>query len=70
MRKLEECEAEYARGLASMEAEKSKEAMDILASALDKFHCIAAPPHRETHLAEIAFAACMADSGNTWRPIK
>ena len=70
MRNLNECESEYTRGLAAMEAENINEAIEIFSKALEKFHGIATPPHRETHLAEIAFAACMADSGNTWRPTK
>lgn len=70
LRFLAECENNYKRGLDRMEKEKTQEAINIFATALEKFHRIAAPPHRETHLAEIAFAACMADSGNTWRPVQ
>ncbi|XP_043267870.1 SET and MYND domain-containing protein 4-like isoform X3 [Venturia canescens] len=70
MKTLSECEKEYTRGLNFMEEEKTQEAIEIFVTALEKFHRIAVPPHRGTHLAEIAFAACMADSGNTWRPLQ
>ncbi|XP_057318768.1 SET and MYND domain-containing protein DDB_G0273589 [Microplitis mediator] len=65
---LSRCEENYTEGLASMEQENSEEAIDKIAEALEEFHKIASAPHRETHLAEIALAACMADSGNRWRP--
>lgn len=65
---LRECEALYARGLASMEDERVDEAIETLRDALKRFHQVARPPHRDTHLAEIALSSCLADSGNTWRP--
>ncbi|XP_012251654.2 SET and MYND domain-containing protein 4 [Athalia rosae] len=68
--KLRECEMKYTQGLATMEAERSAEAVDELSKVLNEFHRIAAPPHRDTHLAEIGIAACMADSGNTWKPLQ
>ncbi|XP_034939487.1 SET and MYND domain-containing protein 4-like isoform X2 [Chelonus insularis] len=66
---LKKCEEDYSRGLASVEAEKPLEAMEILINALENFHKVAAPPHRPTHLAEIALASCMASSGNVWKPL-
>ncbi|EZA60928.1 SET and MYND domain-containing protein [Ooceraea biroi] len=65
---LRECEALYARGLASMEDERVDEAIETLCDALKRFHQVACPPHRDTHLAEIALSSCLADCGNTWRP--
>ncbi|KAK0167064.1 hypothetical protein PV327_004508 [Microctonus hyperodae] len=65
---LRDCEEGYSRGFDFMENEQPAEAMNELIRALEKFHMIASPPHRETHLAEIAFASCMANSGNTWQP--
>jgi len=65
---LRECEALYARGLASMEDERVDEAIETLCDALKRFHRVACPPHRDTHLAEIALSSCLADCGNTWRP--
>ncbi|XP_015108771.1 SET and MYND domain-containing protein 4 isoform X2 [Diachasma alloeum] len=65
--RLEECEEEYKRGFTSMEEEKSDEALRQVAQALEKFHMHAWPPHRDTHLAEIALAACMAENGNAWK---
>ncbi|KAL6433387.1 hypothetical protein ACFW04_006499 [Cataglyphis niger] len=65
---LQECETLYARGLASMEDERVEEAIGILCDALKRFHRVACPPHRDTHLAEIALSSCLIDYGNTWRP--
>ncbi|XP_025991566.1 SET and MYND domain-containing protein 4 isoform X2 [Solenopsis invicta] len=65
---LRECEALYDRGLASMEDERVDEAIATLCDALKRFHQVACPPHRDTHLAEIALSSCLADYGNTWRP--
>ncbi|KYN10733.1 SET and MYND domain-containing protein 4 [Trachymyrmex cornetzi] len=65
---LRECEALYERGLASMENERVDEAIETLCDALKRFHQVACPPHRDTHLAEIALSSCLADYGNTWRP--
>ncbi|XP_011643185.1 SET and MYND domain-containing protein 4-like isoform X1 [Pogonomyrmex barbatus] len=65
---LRECEALYDRGLASMEEERVDEAIGTLCDALKRFHQVACPPHRGTHLAEIALSSCLADYGNTWRP--
>ncbi|KAG5320326.1 SMYD4 protein, partial [Acromyrmex heyeri] len=64
---LRECEALYERGLASMENERVDEAIETLCDALKRFHQVAYPPHRDTHLAEIALSSCLADYGNTWR---
>ncbi|XP_072758789.1 SET and MYND domain-containing protein 4 isoform X1 [Anoplolepis gracilipes] len=65
---LQECETLYARGLASMDNERVNEAIETLCDALKRFHRIACPPHRDTHLAEIALSSCLIDYGNTWRP--
>ncbi|XP_018315234.1 SET and MYND domain-containing protein 4 isoform X3 [Mycetomoellerius zeteki] len=64
---LRECEALYERGLASMENERVDEAIETFCEALKRFHQVACPPHRDTHLAEIALNSCLADYGNTWR---
>ncbi|KYM93842.1 SET and MYND domain-containing protein 4 [Cyphomyrmex costatus] len=65
---LRECEALYDRGLSSMENERIDEAIETLCDALKRFHQVACPPHRDTHLAEIALSSCLADYGNIWRP--
>lgn len=66
---LQECETLYNRGLASIEDdERVDEAIGTLCAALKRFHQIACPPHRDTHLAEIALSSCLVDHGNTWRP--
>ncbi|KAG7214198.1 hypothetical protein KM043_001543 [Ampulex compressa] len=66
--RLEECERSYARGLMAMDEERPEEAIGILIESAIDFHKVALPPHRDTHLAEIGLSACMAHSGNTWRP--
>ncbi|XP_063988107.1 SET and MYND domain-containing protein DDB_G0273589-like isoform X2 [Diachasmimorpha longicaudata] len=65
--RLEECEEEYKRGFSSMEEEKSDDTFRQVAQALEKFHTHAWPPHRDTHLAEIALATCLAENGNAWK---
>ncbi|KAL0129154.1 hypothetical protein PUN28_004087 [Cardiocondyla obscurior] len=65
---LRECEALYECGLADMENERVDEAIRTFCDALKRFHEVACPPHRATHLAEIALSSCLADYGNTWRP--
>lgn len=66
---LLKCETLYVQGLDRMEEEKPEQAIELLVAAIKKFHEIAVPPHRDTHLAEIALGACMSDSGNTWRVV-
>ncbi|XP_031826876.2 protein-lysine N-methyltransferase SMYD4 [Nomia melanderi] len=63
---LRECEDLYQRGFAAMEEEQPEKALKAFLEAARTFHRIAAPPHRDTHLAEIAASACMADAGNVW----
>ncbi|XP_043461473.1 SET and MYND domain-containing protein 4-like [Leptopilina heterotoma] len=65
---LTKCLTLYTEGLDLMELEKPEDAVNKFTEALKIFHKIASPPHRMTHLAEIAMATCMADGGNTWRP--
>ncbi|XP_017877200.1 SET and MYND domain-containing protein 4-like isoform X1 [Ceratina calcarata] len=65
--RVRECEESYARGFAAMEEEKPEKALEIFFEALKRFHSVAVPPHKDTHLAEIAASACMADEGNVYR---
>nr|XP_033338571.1 SET and MYND domain-containing protein 4-like [Megalopta genalis] len=57
---LRECERRYEQGFAAMDRERSDEALEAFLGAARKFHRIAVPPHRDTHLAEIAASACMS----------
>lgn len=50
-----------------MEKEQPEKALKAFFEATSKFHKIAMPPHKDTHLAEIAASACMADEGNVYR---
>ncbi|KOC68811.1 SET and MYND domain-containing protein 4 [Habropoda laboriosa] len=64
---VSECERLYERGLAAMEEERPEQALEAFFEGASKFHRVAVPPHKDTHLAEIAASACMADQGTTWR---
>lgn len=68
MKELTKCLTLYTEGLDLMESERPEDAINKFTVALKIFHKIASPPHRMTHLAEIAMATCMANAGNTWRP--
>nr|XP_012154126.1 PREDICTED: SET and MYND domain-containing protein 4 isoform X2 [Megachile rotundata] len=63
---VRECERLYARGFAAMDEERPEAALREFLEGTDKFHRVAVPPHRDTHLAEIAASICMADQGNVW----
>ncbi|XP_017764467.1 PREDICTED: SET and MYND domain-containing protein 4-like [Eufriesea mexicana] len=64
---VRECEQLYARGFAAMEEEEPERALKAFFEAANKFHRVAVPPHKDTHLAEIAASACMADEGTVYR---
>ncbi|XP_050485675.1 SET and MYND domain-containing protein 4-like isoform X1 [Bombus huntii] len=68
MDRVRECEHLYAEGFAAMEEEQPERALKAFFEAASKFHRVAVPPHKDTHLAEIAASACMADEGNVYRP--
>ncbi|XP_078050736.1 protein-lysine N-methyltransferase SMYD4 isoform X2 [Augochlora pura] len=57
---LRECERRYEQGFAAMDREEPEEALQAFLGAAETFHRIAVPPHRDTHLAEIATSACMS----------
>lgn len=65
---LRSCEDLYQQGFQRMDEERTQEAIEILTEGMKIFHRIAIPPHKDTHLAEIALSGCFADSGNTWSP--
>nr|XP_034186762.1 SET and MYND domain-containing protein 4-like isoform X1 [Osmia lignaria] len=65
---VRECETLYARGFAAMDREQAEAALQAFLEGADKFHRVAVPPHKDTHLAEIAASVCMADNGNVWSP--
>lgn len=68
MDRVRECEHLYAEGFAAMDEEQPERALKAFFEAASKFHRVAVPPHKDTHLAEIAASACMADEGNVYRP--
>ncbi|XP_076239084.1 protein-lysine N-methyltransferase SMYD4 [Calliopsis andreniformis] len=65
---IRDCEELYDRGFKAMDQEQPEKALEAFFQAAGMFHRVAVAPHRDTHLAEIAASACMADAGNTWRP--
>lgn len=65
---VRECEELYARGFEAMDREQPEKALELFIKGAELFHRVAAPPHKDTHLAEVAASACMADAGNTCRP--
>ena len=68
LERVRECERLYAEGIDAMEQQEPGRALNLLLEAAGKFHRIASPPHKDTHLAEIAASACMAQEGNVYRP--
>ncbi|XP_043506259.1 SET and MYND domain-containing protein 4-like isoform X2 [Frieseomelitta varia] len=68
LERVRECERLYAEGIDVMEQHEPERALNLLLEAAAKFHRIASPPHKDTHLAEIAASACMAQEGNVYRP--
>ena len=68
MNGLRKSEQLYADGFAAMDEEQPTKALEAFVEAAKTFHRVAVPPHKDTHLAEIAASACMADAGNTWSP--
>lgn len=68
LERVRECERLYAEGIDAMEQQEPERALNLLLETAAKFHRVASPPHKDTHLAEIAASACMAQDGNVYRP--
>lgn len=47
-----------------MDGERIEEAITTMCEAIDLYHEIARPPHRDTHLAQEALRSCFASFGN------
>lgn len=47
-----------------MDAERIDDAITAMCDAIDLYHEIARPPHRETHIAQEALRSCFSASGN------
>lgn len=47
-----------------MDKEHSQEATTVMCEAIDLYHEIARPPHRDTHLAQEALRSCFSANGN------
>lgn len=55
---------QFQEGAKLMDDERPEEAITTMCSAIDIFHEVARPPHRDTHLAQEALRSCYAVSGN------
>ncbi|XP_026741665.1 SET and MYND domain-containing protein 4 [Trichoplusia ni] len=61
---INRCVKQYQEGAKLMDDERPEEAITTMCSAIDIFHEVARPPHRDTHLAQEALRSCYAVSGN------
>ncbi|KAG6446964.1 SET and MYND domain-containing protein 4 [Manduca sexta] len=58
------CIDQYQKGAQLMDQERPSEAISVMCDAIDTFHLVARPPHRDTHLAQEALRSCFAAFGN------
>ncbi|XP_026758379.1 SET and MYND domain-containing protein 4 [Galleria mellonella] len=58
------CCDQYKEGATLMESERLDDAIAVLCDAIDTYHDIARPPHKDTHLAQESLRACFAMKGN------
>ncbi|XP_069365158.1 SET and MYND domain-containing protein 4 isoform X1 [Maniola hyperantus] len=63
---VNKCLSQYQEGAKQMDIELPKEAIQTLSDAVDSFHKIARPPHRETHIAQESLRSCYATEGNVY----
>nr|XP_023024792.1 SET and MYND domain-containing protein DDB_G0273589-like isoform X1 [Leptinotarsa decemlineata] len=61
---LKLCEEQYEIGSQLMNENRPKEAIAIFCKAIDTFHRISCPPHKETHTAQEKLQLCVASFGN------
>ncbi|XP_075991128.1 SET and MYND domain containing, class 4, member 2 [Anticarsia gemmatalis] len=64
METINRCVKQYQEGAKLMDEENSLEATTTMCEAIDLYHEIARPPHRDTHLAQEALRSCFAVNGN------
>ncbi|XP_017778668.1 PREDICTED: SET and MYND domain-containing protein 4-like [Nicrophorus vespilloides] len=60
------CEEQYVAGFEYMEKQEVDKGIEVLCRAVDTFHRVSAPPHRETHLGQESLRTMMADYGNVY----
>ncbi|KAM3956896.1 SET and MYND domain containing, class 4, member 2 [Aphomia sociella] len=58
------CLNQYQEGAKLMEAEQPEDAIAVMCEAIDTYHEIARPPHKDTHLAQESLRTCFAIHGN------
>ncbi|XP_028164357.1 SET and MYND domain-containing protein 4 [Ostrinia furnacalis] len=61
---ISKCINQYQEGAKLMDAERIEDAITTLCEAVDQYHEIAHPPHRDTHIAQEALRSCFASYGN------
>lgn len=49
-----------------MDEERPDEAISTLSEAVDRFHAVARPPHKETHIAQESLRSCYAAGSNVY----
>ncbi|CAK1555037.1 unnamed protein product [Leptosia nina] len=64
MTNIDECHSLYQEGTRFMEEEKIEDAITSFCKGVQIFHEVAAPPDRDTHLAQESLRTCFAAFGN------
>ncbi|XP_063891041.1 SET and MYND domain-containing protein 4 [Helicoverpa armigera] len=67
METVNRCVKQYQEGAKLMDEERTEDAITAMCEAIDTFHEVARPPHRDTHLAQEALRSCFAAAGNVHR---
>ncbi|XP_056647511.1 SET and MYND domain-containing protein 4-like [Diorhabda sublineata] len=70
IRLLKYCEEQYKIGFNLMQSQQIDKAVGVFYEALDTFHNVSCPPHKETHLAQEALQICLASYGNVSNTLK
>lgn len=63
---IEKCLLQYQDGAKFMDEERPDEAISTLSEAVDRFHAVARPPHKETHIAQESLRSCFAAGSNVY----
>ncbi|CAH0716358.1 unnamed protein product, partial [Brenthis ino] len=63
---IKRCLLQYQEGATFMEEENAEEAIKTLSEAVDRFHSVARPPHKDTHIAQESLRSCFAARSNVY----
>lgn len=61
---VKECEILYKKAAKEMEEKRLESAINIFEDAIERFHYVAFPPHKDTHLALESLRVCYGHRGN------